>query len=207
MLATDFATLTNQATTLAAKHGISEDEVKLRYFDGDSWVIVEDDQDLELAFTIARSGTKKILLCINRNASAANDVDMQDESQQAKGHMKAKKEKKDKSKGGIPRKALKNLIMAELERQAKDTFQKLLTSDDLPDADMTPDEAQAVHNGVSCDGCGVSPIVGIRYKCSVRKNFDYCAKCEERMGQEHAMLKIVRPEDNPDVMITMLDEE
>lgn len=53
----------------------------------------------------------------------------------------------------------------------------------------------------------MSPIKGLRYKCSVRKNFDYCAQCEERLGHEHAMLKISKAGGAPDVMITMLDEQ
>lgn len=36
----------------------------------------------------------------------------------------------------------------------------------------------AVHYGVECDGCGMAPIVGTRYKCSVRDNFDLCSSCE-----------------------------
>jgi hypothetical protein len=31
-----------------------------------------------------------------------------------------------------------------------------------------------VHSTVICDGCGVHPIVGVRYKCSVRPDFDLC---------------------------------
>jgi len=47
---------------------------------------------------------------------------------------------------------------------------------------------------VECDGCGVSPIVGPRYKCSVRKNFDFCSKCEERRDHPYAFLKINNPD-------------
>lgn len=72
---------------------------------------------------------------------------------------------------------------------------------------MTPEQAAVEHTGVECDGCGMSPIRGIRYKSSVAKNFDYCANCEERLGHEHAMLAIKNPGESPDVMITMLDEE
>ena len=109
---------------------------------------------------------------------------------------------------GMPRKALKNLINNELDKQAKDVFMKLLRSpDDLPAAEMNDEEAEAVHENVACDGCEVAPIKGIRYKCSVCKNFDYCAQCEERLGHEHAFLKITKPGGAPDVMITMVDEE
>jgi len=44
VLATDYDTLMAQAKTLAGKHGISG--CNLRYYDGDNWVIVEDNDDL-----------------------------------------------------------------------------------------------------------------------------------------------------------------
>lgn len=47
----------------------------------------------------------------------------------------------------------------------------------------------------------------MRYKCSVCKNFDYCAACEERLGHEHAFLKIKQAGGAPDVMINILNEE
>ena len=39
-------------------------------------------------------------------------------------------------------------------------------------------EPQAVHRNGVCDGCG-HPIVGVRYKCGVRSDFDLCAVCRE----------------------------
>lgn len=120
VLASDYTTLVNQAKTLGARHGISEADCQLRYHDGDNWIIVEDDQDLELAFAIATSSTMKLIFTIKPDkvrqsqvstaASVAVDEEMKDEGQQAatSGHKKCKKEK------GIPRKALKNLINNEL---------------------------------------------------------------------------------------------
>jgi len=136
--------------------------------------------------------------------SGGEDIEMKDD-QPAMGQLKGKKQK-DKVKG-IPRKALKNLINKEFEKQAKNAFEQLLKSDELSKPEMTAEEAEQVHEGVACDGCGVSPIVGIRYKCSVRKNYDLCAKCEDRLEHEHAFLKITQPGGAPDVMITMLPEE
>lgn len=65
---------------------------------------------------------------------------------------------------------------------------------------------QVIHHNVTCDGCGVSPIVGVRYKCSVLKNFDFCSVCEERRGHEYAFLKIYKPEQVPKVMFTVVDD-
>jgi len=64
-----------------------------------------------------------------------------------------------------------------------------------------------VHYGVACDGCDMNPITGIRYKCSIRKDFDYCEMCEERLGHEYPMLKIRKAGGAPDVMIAMLPDD
>ena len=47
-----------------------------------------------------------------------------------------------------------------------------------------------VHRYVSCDGCGVHPLVGVRYKCSVCPDFDYCESCESKLDHHHVFLKI-----------------
>jgi len=60
--------------------------------------------------------------------------------------------------------------------------------------------------GVECDGCGMAPILGVRYKCSICKDFDYCATCEERKGHEHAFLKITDPKQAPKAIIAVVDE-
>lgn len=98
----------------------------------------------------------------------------------------------------MPRNALKHLIQHELEKQAPMLFSRLMlesgitndtsnlshceeVKDDVPLGEsMTLSQTLAVkHPSVSCDGCGVDPIKGIRYKCSVCPNFDFCANCEE----------------------------
>ena len=56
-------------------------------------------------------------------------------------------------------------------------------------------ENKKIHFGVECDGCGVFPIVGCRYKCGVCDNFDYCEECEKKLSKEHGhpLLKIRDP--------------
>ena len=44
---------------------------------------------------------------------------------------------------------------------------------------------EIVHRGVTCDGCGKHPLVGIRYKCGVCPNFDYCEECEKKEAMKH----------------------
>ena len=49
--------------------------------------------------------------------------------------------------------------------------------------------------------------MGIRYKCSICKDFDYCEICEERLGHEHPFLKIKKAGGAPDVMIAMVNDD
>ncbi len=56
-------------------------------------------------------------------------------------------------------------------------------------------DGPAVHYRVSCDGCGMKPLVGARFKCTVCPNFDLCEKCEATNNGNkhpiaHALLKI-----------------
>lgn len=54
-----------------------------------------------------------------------------------------------------------------------------------------------VHEGARCHKCGVTPIRGIRYRCSVCFDFDYCEQCEalhhDKHPQQHHFLKIRHP--------------
>ena len=60
-------------------------------------------------------------------------------------------------------------------------------------------ENNIVHKAVKCNGCKMNPIIGIRYKCTVCDDFDYCEKCEEKYGEKHnhPFLKIRNPRMNP----------
>ncbi|KAK9684791.1 hypothetical protein RND81_10G232700 [Saponaria officinalis] len=40
------------------------------------------------------------------------------------------------------------------------------------------------HKGVRCDGCGVHPITGPRFKSNVKYDFDLCSICFSRMGND-----------------------
>ena len=64
----------------------------------------------------------------------------------------------------------------------------------------------AIHEQYTCDGCGVHPILGTRYKCSVCRNFDYCEACEANIEHEHAFLKIRHPKQAPRMIFTALEE-
>jgi hypothetical protein len=56
-----------------------------------------------------------------------------------------------------------------------------------------------LHLDFSCNLCGENPIKGIRYKCSVCKDFDICRKCEESFSNshQHPFIKIRNTQCNP----------
>jgi hypothetical protein len=53
----------------------------------------------------------------------------------------------------------------------------------------------SVHPNVICDGCGQSPIKGLRYKCTVCPDYDLCSACEAKgdHAATHPLLKIHAP--------------
>lgn len=58
-----------------------------------------------------------------------------------------------------------------------------------------------VHRGITCDECHMSPIRGIRYKCTVRDDYDLCESCEAKQVQPYPMVKIVNPSHAPATLI------
>lgn len=49
------------------------------------------------------------------------------------------------------------------------------------------------HRGVRCDGCGVHPITGPRFKSKVKMDYDLCSICFSRMGNEYDYMRMDRP--------------
>jgi len=68
-------------------------------------------------------------------------------------------------------------------------------------APSSPSGSASSHDNVRCDGCGVFPIVGPRYNCTVCRDFDLCANCERTAGHppEHPLLKYRQPANTPTV--------
>ena len=46
-------------------------------------------------------------------------------------------------------------------------------------------DGKFVHRMISCEGCGMFPIIGERYKCNICPNFNYCKCCKEMFGNIH----------------------
>jgi len=77
-------------------------------------------------------------------------------------------------------------LIAKKTKQNTD-LEKLLKADNI------------LHLSVTCDGCGVKPIRGLRFKCAVCNNFDYCADCEYKNKDfhQHPFIMIRKPEIAP----------
>lgn len=91
--------------------------------------------------------------------------------------------------------AISAMVRQEVRDYCYSSFRKLFT-DYLED--KTAEQAAVVHDRVICDGCNVNPIVGIRYKCSVRHDTDFCERCAA--SNDHAkypLLKIRFPRQAP----------
>ena len=85
---------------------------------------------------------------------------------------------------------------------------ELLTSYPVPEASIAREVNMAVHSNVRCDCCDVSPIVGTRYKCAVREDYDLCEQCEAKEVQPHPMIKINTPDQAPAaILIAVKDEQ
>ncbi|KAG8071272.1 hypothetical protein GUJ93_ZPchr0006g40693 [Zizania palustris] len=54
-------------------------------------------------------------------------------------------------------------------------------------------QAHTFHRWIQCDGCGVQPIVGPRYKSKVKEDYDLCDACFDHMGNEADYKKIEKP--------------
>ncbi|KAL4584885.1 hypothetical protein LXL04_009495 [Taraxacum kok-saghyz] len=49
------------------------------------------------------------------------------------------------------------------------------------------------HRGVRCDGCGVHPITGPRFKSKVKEDYDLCSDCFAGMGNVSDYIRMDRP--------------
>ena len=84
--------------------------------------------------------------------------------------------------------AMAALVRQEVQEYCYQSFKKMFT-DKIHEKREEQDKYE--HKGIACDGCDADPIVGIRYKCSVRHDTDFCQKCE-RSGKagDYPLLKI-----------------
>jgi len=59
--------------------------------------------------------------------------------------------------------------------------------------DAVEQEFGPVHHGISCDVCDMNGIIGVRYKCTVRPDYDLCSACEPNSDPSYPLIKIKQP--------------
>ena len=90
----------------------------------------------------------------------------------------------------------------------QEMFKKSFNKNQEQKQETDNNEKQPVHYCVRCDGCNCFPIRGIRYKCAVCNNFDYCEACEEKFCNvhQHPFIKINKPDLAPKKIQIILPE-
>lgn len=85
-----------------------------------------------------------------------------------------------------------NKTVGDFRKMAKKDFKKeeekkiiKKMKDEEEKEEMKPLIEECVHRGIKCQGCGVVPIVGCRFKCIFCDGFDYCEDCEKKFALDH----------------------
>jgi len=91
--------------------------------------------------------------------------------------------------------ALKNMIQEIIDHKLKNFSQNICLNlqGQMPES-LQRSEEDMVHEDVRCNNCQGHPIVGIRYKCYVCPDFDFCGKCEATVKHPHPFIKLTVPE-------------
>jgi hypothetical protein len=134
---------------------------------------------------------------------AENSPSSESEGSDSEQESKKKKGSKNGKKHGNRKKWMKKVIQKELEKQTS----KMISENSKQKQETDIKDGQVVHERCECDGCGVFPIVGTRYKCSICKNFDYCSNCEETKPHDHAFLKINNLNQVPSAIFCVINED
>ena len=93
--------------------------------------------------------------------------------------------------------------MLQSHRQPDDSFDEMDGDSAQSDGDIDdfgeerPFRHRGVHYGIVCDGCGISPILGRRYKCSDCDDYDLCTDCytsrNDLHDEEHSYIVLSPP--------------
>ena len=94
---------------------------------------------------------------------------------------------------------IQSMIADEVKAHLQNEMQKSQLSVSM--SESASEKPKVVHRGYTCAGCGATPITGIRYRCSVRPDYDLCEKCESAMDVPHPMIKIREPKHAPQAIV------
>ena len=103
------------------------------------------------------------------------------------------KEKEDKQINSIEALIAQKIkdLTAELVREANIGVSTILENSKLEQLIENNEKKEykkicvSIHNGIECNGCKMKPIKGLRYKCSICPDVNFCQKCEENLGEKH----------------------
>ena len=85
---------------------------------------------------------------------------------------------------------MKDEIQRLIQQQVKEELRRSgVATANVEEPVKEENDCKTVHTGFTCDGCGVNPIVGIRYNSVVQKNYDLCSNCEKTTHHEHPMIR------------------
>jgi tetratricopeptide (TPR) repeat protein len=90
-------------------------------------------------------------------------------------------------RGIVPEAELKVMELKKVQSAHEDLSRLVVEIEDLH-VKMKEDVGGAIHDGVRCDACEMFPLVGYRYKCAVREDYDLCEKCylcDKHGGERH----------------------
>ncbi len=117
-------------------------------------------------------------------------------------HSAVRKPQQQEPKGKVPEGGpMANLIIG--QSTLEEIVQKLInknihniaakTANILQNREDQP-QNRPLHEDARCHECGISPIVGIKYKCLVCFGYELCETCESVHDHVHALMKIKRPD-------------
>ena len=208
---------TYAALEAAACNALNAGAVKLRYVDEDGdRIVLASQYDLDTALALAAPGTPLHVLAEVLSPLPQTEPEEPKKPEEPTeatpletlltqltgiGGLEA-------ALGGVLEHLTQSFAALQQEQQHEDAEQKqspeVKEKEGAPKAETGAYEQVAhalpgtvVHWGVTCDGCGASPVRGMRYKCACCANYDLCQECvrtaRARHGAQHVFVPLAVP--------------
>lgn len=103
---------------------------------------------------------------------------------------------------------LREMMPSLIERIRTEVAEEVMSRSKASEAraPIVKNKPKVVHRHIICDICNKHDIEGVRYKCSVRADFDICEVCEAQFEQPYPLLKIRHPKQAPLKIFTIIDD-